>query len=91
MTEAIEREPDMDKPTVFAHLIVNGTRLVTKVGFSYLTMRRRAHKSARVMESAMKANGLPDDLAHRLSVRYEEDSRLVHSFMRDAMNKRRLW
>ena len=64
--------------------------LIVKVAFRYLAMKRRVRKSARVMEAELKASGMPEHLAHRLSVRYEENSRFAEMIFRKFINRESL-
>ena len=88
-TERHSERPD-DLPKKIARIILIVPPLVVKVAFSYLAMKRRVRKSARVMEAELKANGMPEDLAHRLSIRYEENSRFAEMIFRKFINRESL-
>jgi hypothetical protein len=90
MTEDCGDSDSRDIPKIVANVMVEAPPIVLKLGFGYLMMKRRVRKSARAMETAMKASGLPEHLAHRLSVKYEEDSRFVEMILKAVMNKETL-
>ncbi len=75
-----------DIPKMVASVIATAPPMMFKIGLRYLSMKRRARKSARALEAGMRANGLPEHLAHRLAMRYEEDSRFVETIMKNLMS-----
>jgi hypothetical protein len=87
MTEDCGNSSSRDIPKTVANIMVQAPPTVLRLGFGYLAMKRRVRKSARAMETAMRASGLPEHLAHRLSVKYEEDSRFLEMILRAVMNK----
>ena len=83
-------QPKDDLPTIAANIIATIPPLVFKIGVGYLTMKRRVRKSARAMEAELMASGMPEHLARRLSLRYEEDSKFIETMMRGFMNRKTL-
>lgn len=75
-----------DVPMIVASVIATAPSMIVKIGLRYLSMKRRARKSARALEAGMRANGLPEHLAHRLAMRYEEDTRFVEMIMKNFMS-----
>jgi hypothetical protein len=90
MTEA-ERGDREDLPTIIASVIATAPPLVLKIGLGYLRMKRRVRKSARVMERELMASGMPEHIARRLSMRYEEDSRFIEIAMKALRGKGAFW
>jgi len=90
MTEEREDSSSVDVPKMVASIMVQAPPLVLKLGFTYLTMKRRARKCARKMEAMMTASGMPEELAHRLSTKYEEDSKFIETAVKAVMNKETL-
>ena len=88
-TEKHSERPD-DLPKTAARIILIVPPLVVKVAFRYLAMKRRVRKSARVMEAELKASGMPEHLAHRLSIRYEENSRFIEMIFKKFINRESL-
>ena len=87
MTEkGSEREDDL--PKIVANIIAMIPRMTFKVGFRYLAMKRRVRKSARAMEAELRASGMPEHLAHRLSIRYEEDSGFIEIMIKNFMKRK---
>lgn len=75
-----------DVPMIVASVIATAPSMIVKIGLQYLSMKRRVRKSARALEAGMRANGLPEHLAHRFAMRYEEDSRFVEMIMKNFMS-----
>ncbi|UCE44693.1 MAG: hypothetical protein JSU93_04585 [Methanobacteriota archaeon] len=76
-----------DLPTVVANIIAIIPRMLLRIGFRYLTMKRRVRKSARAMEAGMRARGMPEHLIRRLSISYENDSRFMEIILRSFINR----
>lgn len=85
-----ERSVPDDLPKIAAGIIATIPPMMLKIGFGYLSMKRRVRKSARAMEAEMRASGMPEHLAHRLSIRFEEDSRFLEIILKNFMNKETL-
>ena len=89
MTDARDRDRTQDDlPTIAANIIATIPPLVLRIGVGYLTMKRRVRKSARAMEAELMASGMPEHLARRLSLRFEEDSKFMETMMKSFMSRR---
>ena len=76
-----------DIPKIAASIIATVPSMILKCGFTYLRMKRRVRKNARVMEREMMASGMPEHVAKRISMRYEEDARLIETMVRLVTSK----
>ena len=86
MTEdGCERREDV--PKIVASIIATVPSIMLRCGFTYLRMKRRVRKNARVIEREMMASGMPEHVAKRLSMRYEEDSKLIETMIRLVTSK----
>lgn len=77
-------EPGEDLPKTVATVMVAIPSLVVRTGFAYLMTKRKARKGARLVEKGMVENGVPPELARRLSEEYESDLSL-HKIMRGVI------
>lgn len=84
------RSDSEDLPTIAASIIATIPPMMFKIGFKYLAMKKRVQKSARAMEAGMRASGMPEHVARRLSIRYEEDSRFLEMILKAVLNKETL-
>ena len=76
-----------DLPTIVANIIAIIPRMLLRIGFGYLAMKRRVRKSARAMEAGMRAKGMPEHLIRRISISYENDSRFLEIILRSFINR----
>ncbi|UCE91667.1 MAG: hypothetical protein JSV90_00460 [Methanobacteriota archaeon] len=76
MTEGRCRDRE-DVPKKVASVIAAVPTTILRVGLAYLRMKRRVRKNARVLKTELLANGVPEHVAQRLSMRYKEDARFI--------------
>lgn len=81
MTECKRKQRD-DIPKIAASIIVSIPPMIFRCGLTYLRMKRRVRKNARMIEREMMASGMPEDVARRISMRYEEDARFIETALR---------
>jgi hypothetical protein len=78
---------DGDVPKIVATVIYKMPVLALRVGVQYLSMRTHARRASRDFRRSMVSEGMPEDLAKRLSDEYAMDlslGTLMKGFAKDS-------